>query len=89
MELKEKILSSYVAFENNLNVNSDIHKIRSQVIVPPKPVSHYTLFETNNARYSHMMTEYLLANFLKQKLNAMLLWILYRVTIQDEFGQQR
>lgn len=30
MELKEKILSSYVAFENNLNVNSDIHKIRSQ-----------------------------------------------------------
>ncbi|NQY06886.1 MAG: Fe-S cluster assembly protein SufD, partial [Flavobacteriaceae bacterium] len=30
MELKEKILSSYVAFENNLNVNSDVHKIRSK-----------------------------------------------------------
>ena len=30
MELKEKILSSYVAFENDVNINSDIHKVRSE-----------------------------------------------------------
>jgi len=30
MELKDKILSSYVAFENGLNVNSDVHEIRSK-----------------------------------------------------------
>ena len=32
MELKEKILSSYVAFENELNINSDVHKIRSEAL---------------------------------------------------------
>lgn len=32
MELKEKILSSYLAFENGLNVNSDVHKIRSEAL---------------------------------------------------------
>ncbi|OSY88688.1 Fe-S cluster assembly protein SufD [Tenacibaculum holothuriorum] len=32
MELKEKILSSYVAFENDLNTNSDIHEIRSKAL---------------------------------------------------------
>ena len=32
MELKEKILSSYVAFENNLNINSDIHEIRTKAL---------------------------------------------------------
>ena len=30
MELKEKIVSSYVAFENGLDVNSDIHEIRTE-----------------------------------------------------------
>jgi len=30
MELKEKIVSSYVAFENKVDVNSDIHKIRAK-----------------------------------------------------------
>ena len=29
MELKDKILSSYVAFENNLNINSSVHEIRT------------------------------------------------------------
>lgn len=32
MELKEKILSSYLAFENGLNVDSDVHKIRSEAL---------------------------------------------------------
>ena len=32
MELKEKILSSYVAFENNLNTNSEIHDIRTEAL---------------------------------------------------------
>ncbi|CAL2102632.1 Iron-sulfur cluster assembly protein SufD [Tenacibaculum sp. 190130A14a] len=32
MELKEKILSSYVAFENGLNINSDIHEIRTNAL---------------------------------------------------------
>ena len=32
MELKEKILSSYLAFENGLNINSDVHKIRSEAL---------------------------------------------------------
>lgn len=32
MELKEKILSQYVAFENDVNVNSDIHEIRSKAL---------------------------------------------------------
>jgi Fe-S cluster assembly protein SufD len=30
MELKDKLLSSYVAFENNIDTNSDIHEIRSE-----------------------------------------------------------
>ena len=30
MELKEKILSSYVAFENRVDTNSDIHEIRTK-----------------------------------------------------------
>ena len=30
MELKDKIVSSYVAFENGVNVNSDIHEIRTE-----------------------------------------------------------
>ena len=30
MELKEKIVSSYVAFENGININSDIHDIRTE-----------------------------------------------------------
>ena len=32
MELKEKILSSYVAFENGININSDVHEIRSKAL---------------------------------------------------------
>ena len=32
MELKEKLLSSYVAFENNLNINSDVHEIRTKAL---------------------------------------------------------
>ena len=32
MELKDKILSSHVAFENGVNVDSDIHKIRSKAL---------------------------------------------------------
>ncbi|WP_298779491.1 Fe-S cluster assembly protein SufD [uncultured Polaribacter sp.] len=32
MELKEKILSSYVAFENGLDINSDIHNIRTKAL---------------------------------------------------------
>lgn len=32
MELKEKILSSYVAFENDININSDIHDIRTEAL---------------------------------------------------------
>ena len=30
MELKDKILSSYVAFENRVDTNSDVHEIRSE-----------------------------------------------------------
>ena len=30
MELKEKIVSSYVAFENGVDINSDIHDIRTE-----------------------------------------------------------
>ena len=30
MDLKEKIVSSYVAFEDGVNVNSDIHNIRTE-----------------------------------------------------------
>ena len=30
MDLKEKIVSSYVAFEDGVNINSDVHDIRSQ-----------------------------------------------------------
>lgn len=30
MELKEKIVSSYVAFEDGVNVNSDVHEIRTK-----------------------------------------------------------
>ena len=30
MELKDKILSSYVAFENDMDMNSDIHEIRTK-----------------------------------------------------------
>lgn len=32
MELKDKILSSYVAFENGVNINSDLHNIRSKAL---------------------------------------------------------
>jgi len=32
MELKEKILSSYVAFENGIDINSDIHEIRTEAL---------------------------------------------------------
>lgn len=32
MELKEKILASYVAFENGVNINSDIHEIRTKAL---------------------------------------------------------
>lgn len=32
MELKEKILSSYVAFENQMNINSDVHEIRTNAL---------------------------------------------------------
>ena len=32
MELKEKIVSSYVAFENGVDINSDIHEIRSEAL---------------------------------------------------------
>ncbi|MGB0896995.1 MAG: Fe-S cluster assembly protein SufD [Flavobacteriaceae bacterium] len=32
MELKEKILSSYVAFENGVNINSDVHDIRTKAL---------------------------------------------------------
>lgn len=32
MELKDKLISSYVAFENGLNVNSDVHEIRSKAL---------------------------------------------------------
>ena len=30
MELKDKLLSSYVAFENRVDINSDVHEIRSK-----------------------------------------------------------
>ncbi|MGB1042078.1 MAG: Fe-S cluster assembly protein SufD [Tenacibaculum sp.] len=32
MELKEKLVASYVAFENGLDVNSDIHQIRTKAL---------------------------------------------------------
>ncbi|WP_369047901.1 Fe-S cluster assembly protein SufD [Tenacibaculum sp. UWU-22] len=32
MELKEKIVSSYVAFENRMNINNDIHEIRTKAL---------------------------------------------------------
>tara|TARA_B110001450_G_scaffold197767_1_gene186383 strand:+ start:526 stop:1839 length:1314 start_codon:yes stop_codon:yes gene_type:complete len=32
MELKEKILSSYVAFENNMDINSDVHQVRTKAL---------------------------------------------------------
>lgn len=32
MELKEKLISSYVAFENDININSDIHDIRTKAL---------------------------------------------------------
>ncbi len=32
MELKEKILSSYLAFENDQNINSDVHEIRTKAL---------------------------------------------------------
>jgi len=32
MELKEKLLSSYVAFENRVNINDDVHAIRSKAL---------------------------------------------------------
>lgn len=32
MELKEKLLSSYVAFENDVNINSDVHDIRTKAL---------------------------------------------------------
>jgi len=30
MDLKDKIVSSYVAFEDQVNMNSNVHKIRSE-----------------------------------------------------------
>jgi len=32
MELKDKLLSSYVAFENRVEINSDVHEIRSKAL---------------------------------------------------------
>ena len=32
MELKDKLLSSYVAFENHVDTNSDVHEIRSKAL---------------------------------------------------------
>ncbi|MEE9408837.1 MAG: Fe-S cluster assembly protein SufD [Polaribacter sp.] len=32
MELKDKIVSSYVAFENRVDINSDVHEIRSKAL---------------------------------------------------------
>ena len=32
MELKEKIISSYVAFENDMDINSEIHDIRTEAL---------------------------------------------------------
>ena len=32
MELKEKLVASYVAFENGVNINSDIHEIRTKAL---------------------------------------------------------
>ena len=32
MELKEKLVASYVAFENELDVNSDVHEIRTKAL---------------------------------------------------------
>ncbi len=32
MELKDKIVSSYVAFENGLDINSDVHEIRTNAL---------------------------------------------------------
>jgi Fe-S cluster assembly protein SufD len=32
MELKEKLLSSYVAFENNMDINSDVHQVRTKAL---------------------------------------------------------
>ena len=32
MELKEKLLSSYLAFENDVNINSDVHEIRTNAL---------------------------------------------------------
>ncbi|MEN8776759.1 MAG: Fe-S cluster assembly protein SufD [Polaribacter sp.] len=32
MELQDKLLSSYVAFENHVDVNSDVHEIRSEAL---------------------------------------------------------
>ena len=32
MDLKEKIISSYVAFEDGVNINSDVHEIRSKAL---------------------------------------------------------
>ena len=32
MELKDKIVESYVAFENGINVNTAIHDIRSEAL---------------------------------------------------------
>ena len=32
MDLKDKIVSSYVAFENAVNIDTDIHEIRTEAI---------------------------------------------------------
>lgn len=32
MELKDKLLSSYLAFENKMDINSDVHEIRSKAL---------------------------------------------------------
>ncbi|MBL4904943.1 MAG: Fe-S cluster assembly protein SufD, partial [Flavobacteriaceae bacterium] len=32
MELKEKLITSYVAFENGININSDVHEIRTEAL---------------------------------------------------------
>ena len=32
MELKEKFAASYVAFENGVDINSDVHEIRTKAL---------------------------------------------------------
>ena len=46
MELKEKIVASYVAFEDELDTNTDIHTIRTEALqtfeeIQFFPIEHY------------------------------------------------